>query len=280
MSRSDNDQMVRFGIITDIHFLSESEAASTMETSADLLSCMHCWQRNNVDFLLQLGDLINGTDAHKNEELAEVLAVLNTFPGTIRHVLGNHCLAIPHREMMAALGMQRAFYTFAEQEYRFIVLDGMDLSVLREPETEEDRQTLERFLSRPELHTYCGAVGLKQKKWLKGELEKAEQAGEKVIIICHFPLLPETTDPKHGLLWNHSEITDLITSFSAVKACLSGHYHFGSYALHKAIHFVVMPAFMNRRVHPHFTCGTVELQNNRMTIRNQLDEALYDLPLN
>ena len=278
MASSGKSHPLRFGIITDIHFLSENEAAAAQATAAELQNCLNCWQRNNVDFLLQLGDLIKGSDTHKHDEFRQISSILKSFPGPIRHVIGNHCLALPRRELMAGLGLQTPCYTFASNEFRFIVLDGMDLSVLRKPETEEEQQLLAFFHAHPELHDYCGAVGTRQKAWLQRELEKAQFAGEKVIIICHFPLLPETTDQKHGLLWNHREIAELLASFPAVKTCLSGHYHYGGYGVLGGIHFVVLPAFVNRSAHPRFTCGTVELQSERMVIRNQLDETLYDLP--
>jgi len=163
--------------------------------------------------------------------------------------------------------------------FRFIVLDGMDVSVLRTPETEEDRLHLAHFHAHPELHDYCGAVGSRQKAWLQKELQEAECRDEKVIIICHFPLLMETTDQRHGLLWNHREIAELLVSSRAVKASLSGHYHYGGYAQLNGLHFVVLPAFVNRSAHPRFSCGTMELQGERMVLRNQLDETVYDLSL-
>ena len=277
MASSGKSHPLRFGIITDIHFSAENEPAAAAKTAADLSACLECWQRNKVDFLMQLGDQIMGSDRHKEEEFRQVSSILNTFPGTIYHVLGNHCLALTRQELMTAFGLQTPFYAFTIRGFRFIVLDGMDVSALRIPETSEDCQTLAFFRARPELHDYCGAVGVQQQSWLKRELEEAKSAGERVIVVCHFPLLPETTDPKHGLLWNHREIAELLASSPAVKACLSGHYHYGGYALHKGIHFVVLPAFVNRHEHPDFTCGTVELLEERMVIRNQHHEMLYDL---
>ncbi len=278
MASLGNNPLVRFGIITDIHFSSESELAAAQAVAVELRASLNCWRHKKVDFLLQLGDLIKGSDAHKHEELRQISSILKPFDLPIRHVIGNHCLALPRQELMAALGLQTPFYTFTAKEFRFIVLDGMDLSVLRKPETEEERQILAWFYAHPEVHDYCGAVGTLQKAWLQGELQKAEHTGEKVIIVCHFPLLPETTDKKHGLLWNHREIAELVSSSPAVRACISGHYHYGGYALYNSIHFVVLPAFVNRSEHPRFTCGTVELQSERMVVRNQLDEKLYDLP--
>lgn len=279
MPHSRNSHPLRFGIITDIHFSTENETAAREATSAELRACMECWKGHNVDFLLQLGDLINGSETHKHEELRQVSAIFKPFPATIRHVIGNHCLALPRRELQEALGLQSACYSFTSQGFRFMVLDGMDVSVLRTPETEEDRQLLAHFQAHPELHDYCGAIGSRQKAWMQKKLEEAEHFGEKVIIICHFPLLAETTDQLHGLLWNHQEIAELLVSSPAVKACLSGHYHYGGYAQLNGLHFVVLPAFVNRSKHPRFTCGMVELKDGRMVVRNQLDETVYDLPL-
>ncbi len=279
MSNSQNTSILRIGIITDIHFSTTTEPAAAMTTAADLRSCLENCSNNRVDFLLQLGDLIKGSEEHNQDELLQANAILKEFTGTIHHVIGNHCLAVQRKQLLNALGLQAPSYSFTAKGFRFIVLDGMDVSIQYEPETPEDRQTLAYFLAQPEKHNYCGAVGLRQKIWLKNELDSAERGDEKVMMICHFPLLPETTDSKHGLLWNHQEIVDILASYTAVKACLSGHYHYGGYALQNGIHFVVLPAFINRHEHPDFTCGTVELRSNRMVIRNQNKKVIYDLAL-
>lgn len=278
MSITHNTSTLKFGIITDIHFSTTSEPAAAIKTAADLRKWLEYCKKSNVDFLLQLGDLIKGSQEHYHEELLQANTILREFPGTIRNVIGNHCLAMPREELLATLGMKNSYYTFTEKVFRFIVLDGMEVSIHNIPETPEDSHILKYFLAQPENHDYCGAVGIQQKAWLKKELQNAEGAGEKVILICHFPLLPETTDPKHGLLWNHQEIVELLDSYACIKACLTGHYHYGGYAVKDGIHYVVLPAFINRLEHPNFTCGKVYLQSNRMVIRNQQDEVVYDLP--
>ena len=273
---STNKSVLRFGIITDIHYALESNIAAAPDE--DLRACLDCFKNHQLDFLLQLGDLIQGGDTSKEEELRHVCALLDEFQAPVRHVLGNHCLALPREELLAALRLHNPFYSFSLHGYRFIVLDGMDVSVLRTPETDEELRILAFFRAHPELHDYCGAVGTKQKVWLKHELERAEQAGEIIIALCHFPLLPETTDQKHGLLWNHNEIVDLLASSPALKVCLGGHFHHGGYKYYRGKHFVVFPAFVNRLEHPDFTCGTAKVSPERMIIRNQADMVIYDLP--
>jgi manganese-dependent ADP-ribose/CDP-alcohol diphosphatase len=263
---------MRFGIITDIHF---TPADDEYALRRSILG----WQESGAVFVVQLGDLIAGNPAEAPAELKQATSVLESYNGTIRHVIGNHCLAVPEEELLRSLGMERAYYTFTEGKYRFIVLHGMDVSVLSRPETPENLAMLEWFRKNPKCHEYCGAVGKTQKNWLKGELEKAEQAAEKVIILCHFPLLPETTDLKHGLLWNHSEISGIILSSTAVKACLSGHYHHGAHTVANGIHFIVLPAFVNRGGETGFSSGTVELDNSKIVLRDQENRTLHELIL-
>ncbi len=277
MSSTLNTYTLKFGIITDIHFSTTSEPAAAITTAADLLGWLEHCKKQNVDFLFQLGDLIKGSEEHSQEELRQATSILKEFPGTIHHVIGNHCLALTKKTLLNALGLPAPYYSFTAKGFHFIVLDGMDVSIHNEPETAEERQTLEYFLARPEKHDYCGAVGVRQKVWLKKELDTAERAGEKVIVICHFPLLPETTDPKHGLLWNHQEIVDILASSNAVTACISGHYHYGGYALKNKIHFVVLPAFVTRHEHPCFTHGIVELESDGIVIRNQQNTVVSNL---
>ena len=66
MVSSDNHKLLRFGIITDIHFSTENEPAAATKTAADLCACVDCWQRNDVDFLMQFGDQIKGSSSHKD----------------------------------------------------------------------------------------------------------------------------------------------------------------------------------------------------------------------
>lgn len=52
---------------------------------------------------------------------------------------------------------------------------------------------------------YNGAVGAKQLEWLRGELQEAAAAGDRVIVAAHVPLHPEASDSS-ALLWNFPEV--------------------------------------------------------------------------
>ena len=76
MSNSQNTSILRIGIITDIHFSTTTEPAAAMTTAADLRSCLENCSNNRVDFLLQLGDLIKGSEEHNQDELLQAYAIL------------------------------------------------------------------------------------------------------------------------------------------------------------------------------------------------------------
>jgi manganese-dependent ADP-ribose/CDP-alcohol diphosphatase len=77
---------------------------------------------------------------------------------------------------------------------------------------------------------YNGAIEGEQLAWFKRRLADSQRANERVIVLCHVPVLPgpcsDTT-----LCWNCDELLELIAAHSCVQAWLSGHDHGGGYAL-------------------------------------------------
>jgi manganese-dependent ADP-ribose/CDP-alcohol diphosphatase len=271
---------MRIGLITDIHFSVNDAAGGAHAATPDLSACIEDFRNGSLDFVLQLGDMINGTPDRAEEELRQALPMLKKYTGAIHHVIGNHCLAVPQKDLLRNLGMERAYYSFRKEKFRFVVLDGMDVSVLNEPETDADRALLRSCLARPELHDYCGAVGERQIEWLHSELQEASAKKESVIVICHFPLHPATTDLKHGMLWNHREVRKLLEAYPAVRACIGGHYHYGGHAKEKDIHYLVLPAFVNRTEHPGTAWSVAELLQDRLVVTARSGEVVLDLELN
>ena len=198
---------LRFGVITDIHYTLDGSIA-TEQLSAAMRTCFASWQKRGITQALHLGDCIRGDAQFKYEELRQVLALLQEFQGKMFHVAGNHCLLMPRQELLAALGLQSTFYSFAMQGFRFIVLDGLDVSLFHPQADAEDAALLAHYLQHPQLHDYCGAIGKMQQAWLQAELASAERARETVIILSHLPLLPEVSAEPYGLLWNHQEIAE------------------------------------------------------------------------
>ncbi|MBM3423791.1 MAG: metallophosphoesterase [Chlorobi bacterium] len=271
---------MRIGLITDIHFSMTGDTGSAPAAVADLRACLAAFRENRTHFMLQLGDLIAGSAEDAESELMKVLPILGEYTGgACRHVIGNHCLAVPRERLLASLGLQRAYYSFVFETFRFVVLDGMDVSVSGLAGTEADRQLLKRSLAQAELHDYCGAIGERQMAWLRTELSEADERSEQVIVICHFPLHPATSDMKHGLLWNHMETRRVLAECPAVKACIGGHYHYGGSMEEDGIHYIVLKAFVNREEHPGSAWTVAELRQERLIVTARNGQALFDLEL-
>ncbi|NTU68412.1 MAG: metallophosphoesterase [Chlorobiaceae bacterium] len=265
---------LRFGIITDIHYTPEGQAG---RTPAGLARCIASWTEREAAFVVQLGDLIDREGPEAENDLLGVKAMLDCFPGRMVHVTGNHCLAVPPDRFFGLMGIPDPYYTINQGGIRFIVLHGMDVSIRSEPENEADRNLLRYYRDERQEPFYCGAVGSRQLKWLVDELDSAQRTGEPVIVLSHLPLLEETTDTKHGLLWNHGEVTELLCRYPNVRACLSGHFHPGGYAWRSGIHFIVLPSFAGGCEPPCFCCGTVEIGEGRLRILSLDGTLLHDL---
>ncbi|NTV68111.1 MAG: metallophosphoesterase [Chlorobaculum sp.] len=240
MSERTNDTL-RFGIVTDIHYNPESETGN--QTEAGLERCIEKWTHEGAEFVIQLGDLISREGPEAEADLIAVRDILARFPGKVYHIAGNHCLAVPPERYKAIMGLDSLYYTFATHGIRFIVLDGMDVSAINKPQTEADRHLLAYYRDVVKAPFYCGAIGSQQLEWLVNELDLALKNEEPVIFLSHLPLLKETTDEKHGLLWNHEEVTAILLRYPNVRTVFSGHYHSAAQAVRGGVHFVVVEAF-------------------------------------
>ncbi|NTU59297.1 MAG: metallophosphoesterase [Chlorobiaceae bacterium] len=267
---------LKFGIVTDIHYAPEESAAADT-TACDLDGCISLWKEAGTDFVVQLGDLISREGPEAETDLLTVSRMLSRYPGPMMHVAGNHCLAVAPERFFRIMGLPAPSYSFAAGGIRFIALHAMDVSVFSEPVNDADRQMLMHYRDELQAPFYCGAVGTRQLEWLVTELDASAGNSEPVIVLSHLPLLEETTDAKHGLLWNHEAVTEILFRYANVRACFSGHYHPGGYALRHGIHFIVVPGFVARNEPPFFHCGTAEISEGRLRIRANDSSVLHDL---
>ncbi|NTU93861.1 MAG: metallophosphoesterase [Chlorobiaceae bacterium] len=266
--------MLRFGIVTDIHYTPEERAGIT---DACLVRCAESWLKAETSFVVQLGDLISREGPEAESDLLNVKEMLSRYPGELVHVPGNHCLAVPQDRLFRILGIPAPYYSFTRGAIRFVVLHGMEVSVNSEPETAADRNLLSYYQEVVQAPFYCGAIGSRQIEWLATELDLALQNREPVIVLSHLPLLEETSDVRHGLLWNHEEVSAIICRYPNVRACLSGHYHPGAYAFREGTHFIVLPAFVNCAETQQQCCCTAEVSDGRLRIGAIDGGLLYDL---
>lgn len=110
-------QPVRFAIVSDLHAPDIPNGLERMQAVVEAAN------RENVDFLIQLGDFIRLDSAD-----IPYRKVWDEFKGEKYHVLGNHDLdRYTKEEYVAGLNMPGRYYSFDKGDFHFIVLDGNNL---------------------------------------------------------------------------------------------------------------------------------------------------------
>lgn len=242
LAQEKNEMLFSFGVITDVQYY-DGETAGTRHyrsSPAKLSAITDSLNQQNVDFVIHLGDLID----RNFESFDPLLAILGKLNMPLYHVLGNHDFSVKQEEIKSVpgkLGMPARYYAITHKGVRFILLDGNDQSVYGQKNgSKEHKAAVQKLGSMkltqaPNAQEWNGGIGGKQLKWLKKQLDDAQQKQERVLIGCHFPLLPE--GDAHNL-WNDTEIRTLLAGYPHIKAWFNGHNHKGNYGFADGIHYV------------------------------------------
>ncbi|HOW67068.1 MAG TPA: metallophosphoesterase [Candidatus Paceibacterota bacterium] len=167
-------------------------------------------------------------------------------------VLGNHDFDVePQKKSLvrSRLGMPADYYSFLRSPWRFVVLDGTQVGLPRliqdTPEYQAMIHEIERMrptAANPQaLQTWNGALGSPQRTWLEQQLQHARQRRQRVIIFCHFPILPVDAH----VLWDQTEVLRILACHKHVAAWINGHNHQGAYARHGGIHCLTLKGMVD-----------------------------------
>lgn len=242
--------LFRFGLIADPqyaaiepHPVHDRHYAKSLGKIAEAIEVFN---EADLAFVMTLGDLID-------RDFDSFDAALGAYQG-LRHkslfLPGNHDFAVaPERigEVHARLGMAAPYHDFALGNWRFVVLDGNQLSLFSsppdDPRREEggDRLAALQVEGAINAQAWNGGIGRAQLEWLEDVMERAEEAGEQVIVFNHYPVHPRN---EHNL-WDSEEAVDLLTRFRAFRAWFCGHNHAGNYAMAGNGHFVTMKGMVD-----------------------------------
>ncbi|MCX6266511.1 MAG: metallophosphoesterase [Bacteroidetes bacterium] len=231
---------VRVGILTDCQYCNcASNGKRNYSLSLSKLdSCISTFNSLSLDAVFHLGDMID----HDFTSFDSVIPRFEQFRPPVHLVLGNHDYMIKRRfkpELLNRLGMKEDHYIVDIEAWRFIVLNGDDLSYFA-PQNKEQKQERNEIVSdqygqlRLNGMPWNGGIGKRQMAWLEQWLDDSEQSGMNVIVLCHFPLF---TKDNHNM-FNNNQLFQLISNYACVKAYFCGHYHSGSYKVKDGIHIV------------------------------------------
>ena len=233
-----------FAVITDCQY-DRIEGTGIRKYSMSenkLRECVAHLNKMNLEFVIHLGDFIDKN--FNNFDVVEPIYKQLTVPGY--HVLGNHDFSVEDNKKSMVyhkLGMPSRYYDFAIKGWRFIVLDGNDISFHAWPGKSKKYLIAEEYYKQNRINSpkWNGAIGKKQFSWLEVILKKTEKSGEKVVLFCHFPVFPSNT---HNL-WNAHEMIDMIDQYPNVKMYVNGHNHAGHYGMHKGVHYLTLKGMVD-----------------------------------
>ena len=207
-----------------------------------LRSCVEHLNTLELSFVIHLGDFID-----KDFESFDVVGpIFDDLKAPHHHVLGNHDFSVADdkkRMVPAKLGLENRYYMFQRKGWRFLALDGNDVSFHAWPKGSPEYKFAAQYYAEKEIKgpKWNGGLGAEQLDWLKSHLIEAESAQEKVILFCHFPVFPANA---HNL-WNAEEVVQLLEQYDCVKAYLNGHNHAGNYAEKNGIHYLTFKGMVD-----------------------------------
>ncbi|MDF1800468.1 MAG: metallophosphoesterase [Planctomycetota bacterium] len=233
-----------FGAIADCQYCDEVGQGVRKYSISDAKLSAAVEQLNQLDlrYTVHLGDFID----RDFESFAVVGPIFDGLTAPGYHVLGNHDFSVADErkgDVVSELGMPARYYDFAVEGWRFVVLDGNDVSIQATTEGSPERQAAEERLAATQGgRPWNGALGREQLAWLAEVLASAEDATEDVVLFCHFPVRP--VSPGHNL-WNAPEVVELIEGFPSVRAYINGHNHAGAYELHGGVHYLTLKGMVD-----------------------------------
>lgn len=203
--------------------------------------------QDSLKYTIHLGDFID----QDIKSLDSILPTWNTLNSKTYHVLGNHDFDVDETnklKMLDKLNIKDRYYSFVEKDWRFIVLDGNDLSFYGTANKKKEKQTDSIFnllnsKDLPYLKKWNGALSTDQLKWVEKELDKATLKNQKVGFYCHFPIYPID---QHNI-WNREQFLSLIKPYKNVKIFFNGHNHAGAYELVNNVHYLTFKGMVDTK---------------------------------
>ncbi len=273
-------KLFSFGIVADIQY-ADAETASGrnyLGSLDKLQKCMDEFNRHNLSFVATLGDMID----RDYKSYDKPLAILEKSKAPVYNVIGNHDFAVEDKlkaKVKHRLDNKRGYFSFKEGDFTFIFLDGTDVSSLAykkdSPKYEEGiiKYNKLKEKGRNNAFTWNGGIGDKQLNWLDKQLSKADRMNNKVVIFCHWPLLPEG----YTELWNNREVLQLLDCHNCVVAWIAGHRHEGSYEEKGGIHHLTIKSIVEAKSET--SCGIIEVYRDKLLLNGYGDQENKTLKL-
>lgn len=259
-----------FGIFADVQYV-DWEPVKTRhyrESIPKLKEIVQNYNQEDLEFVIHLGDLID----EDIESFSDVLPLFKKFKAPVYQVVGNHDYSVSKdkkSKVLPLMGLQKGYYDFKVKNWRFLVLDGNEISFFTKPfgfpGHDEARAMYDRLKEQNAVNaqSYNGAMSKTQIDWMEQQLQTACGNDEKVIIFSHYPIYPQNL---HNL-WNDEEVLRAVESFDCVKAYFNGHNHYGNYAEKEGLHFLTLEAVVETPDTNAY--GIIDVYEDRLVLRGR-----------
>ncbi len=273
----------RFGVISDPQFAPTVPNASATRYYGNSLwkldaAIAELNSHDDLEFVVTLGDII---DRHW-ESFSYILPVYDRLKHPKHFVLGNHDFDFTPEwipSVLRTVGMPAPYYDFAVKGVRFILLDGNDVSTFAPPKDDPRREIAEKRLAdlkasgAENAQSWNGSLSDAQFAWLEERLKASAAAGERAILMCHYPVYPAN---EHNL-WDSARIVELMQRYPHAAAWFNGHNHAGNYGAIGNQHFVNFKGMVDT---PDQSCfAIVSVHADRIEIEGFGREESRNLPL-
>lgn len=233
-----------FGVIADCQYcqIEGTGVRKYAQSDSKLKACVSHLNTLDLAYTIHLGDFID-----RDWESFDVVGpIYQQLKQPALHVLGNHDFSVADSlkdQVRERMNMPADYYDFKIDNWRFVVLNGNDLSFYAYPEASPQYNLTAEYYEKHQIDSpkWNGGIGDEQLKWLEKVLIQASRKKEKVALFCHFPVYP----PNIHNLWNAAEIIALLERYPVVKAYINGHNHAGNYAQKSGIHYLTMQGMVD-----------------------------------
>jgi len=277
------EPILKIGLIADPQYqdLPVIEERYYGESLWKLAEAIDTLNNNNVDFIQNLGDIING----EWRSYDSILPVYDKINIGIENyfLLGNHDFLVDSTKMgdiLKTFKMPDFYYSYVKKNWRFIVLDATDYAYFSNYIHKYDIEKIDTLYAKTEGNEnhrkWNGGIGEKQQSWLKEELKSADSSHQKVIIFSHMPIKPMRV----ATLWNSDEIVGIIENSPNVVAFVAGHHHDGGYAFSNGIHYITISGMVNTEIS---SFAILKIYEDSLVLKgygNQVDLAFQFRTLN
>lgn len=226
--------VLRFGIIADPQYADIAPNLTLgrhyRQSLVKLGRAIEVFNGRELHFVMTLGDIID----RNWESFDDVMPVYDRLRHPVHFLLGNHDFAVAEEhlcDVATRLGMPHRYHDFALAGWRFVILDGSDVSVFSTPDGDPRHEEATERLCALQVsgainaQTWNGSLGEEQVAWLEGVMETAENAGEQVLVLGHYPVYP----PNSHNMWDSERLIDLMTEYNCFRGYFCGHNHVGNF---------------------------------------------------